>query len=63
MKAYRVEIEKLSFDYGRFEGYKLIGYYTNKEKAERIAKERYENRCKVVEGETQITEIEIDTED
>lgn len=63
MKAYKVEIEKLSFDWGRFEGYRLIGYYTNKAKAERIAKKEYENRCKIDTGETKITEIEIDTDE
>ena len=63
MKAYKVEIEELSFDWGRFEGWKLIGYYANKEKAEKIAAEAYENRCKVTAGETRIEEIDIDMED
>lgn len=64
MKAYKVEIEILDWEKGFFiDGYQLIGYYTNKEKAEKIAKEAYENRCEVDRGETQITEIEIDTED
>lgn len=61
MKVYKVEIEKLTFDKGCFDGYVLVGYYTNKEKAERVAKEAYENRNKVVRGKTTITEIEVDT--
>ena len=60
MKAYKVEQERLSFDWGRFEGWDLVGYYFKKEKAEAIAKERYENRCKVVQGKVKITEIEIE---
>ncbi len=63
MKVYKVEIEKLTFDMGRFDGYKLVGYYTNKKKAERIAEETYNNRSKVVEGETKITEIDVDDEE
>lgn len=63
MKVYKVEIEKLTFEEGYFDGYMLIGYYTNKEKAERVAKEAYENRNKIVRGETTITEIEVDTTD
>lgn len=62
MKIYRVEIEKLTFDRGAFDGYKLVGHYTNKEKAERIAEEVYNNRSKVVEGKVKITEIEVDDE-
>jgi hypothetical protein len=62
MKIYKVEIEKLTFDRGAFDGYKVVGHYTNKEKAERIAEEVYNNRCKVVEGEIRITEIEVDDE-
>lgn len=63
MKVYRVEIEKLTFDRGMFDGYELVGHYTNKAKAERIAEERYNNRVKVVEGETKITEIDVDDEE
>lgn len=62
MKVYKVEIEKLTFDRGAFDGYKLVGHYTNKEKAERIAEEVFNNRNKVVEGKTYITEIEVDDE-
>ena len=63
MKIYRVEIEKLTFDRGAFDGYKLIGHYTNEAKANRIAEERYNNRNKVVEGKVYITEIEVDDEE
>lgn len=63
MKAYKVEIEKLSYDWGRPIGWKLVGYYTNKEKAERMAAEAYENRNYIDTGRTRVTEIEIDTED
>ena len=62
MKIYKVEIEKLTFDRGIFNGYKLVGHYTNKEKAERIAEEVYNNRNQIVEGEIYITEIEVDDE-
>ena len=62
MKIYRVEIEKLTADWGRFDGYILIGHYLNKEKAERVANEKYNNRCPIVEGKTRITEIEVDDE-
>jgi len=62
MKAYKVEIEKLSCDWGRFEGWKLVGYYTKKNKAERMAVEAYANRNPIDTGRTRITEIEIDTE-
>jgi len=61
MKVYKVEIERLTFDKGCFDGYVLIGYYTNKEKAERVATEAYKNRNKIVRGDTTITEIEVDT--
>ena len=60
---YRVEIERLTFDRGLFDGYELVGYFTNKAKAERVAEERYTNRRKVVEGKTKVTEIEVDTEE
>lgn len=63
MTVYKVEIEKLTFDRGMFDGYELVGYYTNKTKAERIAKEKYNNRNTVVEGKTHITEIEVDNEE
>ena len=63
MKAYKVEIERLTFDWGRHDGWRLLGYYTNKEKAERIAKEAYEKRDKIDTGKTRITEIKIDTEE
>lgn len=61
MKAYKVEIEKLSADWGRFKGWELIGYYTNEKKANRIAKEKYEERCAIDHGNTRVTIIEIDT--
>ena len=63
MKMYKVEMKKLTFDMGLFDGYKTIGYYTSKAKAERIAKERYENRNKIVEGKTYVREIEVDDEE
>ena len=63
MKAYKVEIEKLSCDWGRFEGWKLVGYYTKKKKAERMAAETYANRNHIDTGRTRITEIEIDIGD
>lgn len=63
MKVYKVEIEKLTFDRGMFDGYKLVGHYTNETKAKRIAEERYNNRNCVVEGKVHITEIEVDDED
>ena len=64
MKIYKVEIEILDCCDGRYQGMKLIGHYVSKEKAERVAREAYENRCKVDRGDTEITEIEVDdTED
>jgi len=63
MKIYKVEIEKLTFDMGMFDGYKLVGHYTNKKKAEKTAEEVYNNRDKVIEGETRITEIEVNDEE
>lgn len=63
MTVYKVEIERLTFDRGMFDGYELVGHYTSKAKAERIAEERYNNRSKVVEGKTHITEIEVDDEE
>ena len=62
-KIYKVEIEKLAFDTGCFTGYKLVGHYTNENKADRIAKERYDNRNLMTEGKTRITEIEVDDEE
>lgn len=59
MTVYKVEITKLTFDMGAFDGYKLVGYYANKDKAEKVAEERYANRSKVVEGRTVVTEIEV----
>lgn len=59
MTVYKVEITKLTFDMGAFDGYELVGYYANKAKAEKVAEERYANRSKVVEGKTVITEIEV----
>ncbi len=63
MKIYKVEVERLTFDTGRFNGYKLIGHFTNEEKAKRIAKDYHINRNKIVEGDVRITEIEVDDED
>lgn len=63
MTVYKVEMETLDFDWGRHTGWKLLGYYANKEKATRIAAEAYANRCPIDEGETRITEIEVDTEE
>ena len=63
MKMYEVKITKLTADMGRFDGYELIGYYTKKEPAERVAEERYAKRCKVTRGEVKIAEIEVDDED
>ena len=60
MKIYKVEIEKLSFEWGRFVGYELIGYYTDKDKAEKVAKDTYENRCAYVQGKTIITEVMLE---
>lgn len=60
MKIYKVEIERLSFDMGVFQGYDLIGYYADKSKAEKVAKETYEKRCPITEGETKVTEIKVE---
>ena len=60
MKIYKVEIASLSYDWGRFEGWRLLGYYTTKAKAEQVAKEAYENRCPIDTGKAQITEIEVE---
>lgn len=62
MKIYKVELETLTYDWGRHEGWELIGYYTNKEKAERIA-EQYEENKGFLQGEVRLEEIEVDTED
>lgn len=62
-KIYKVEIEKLAFDTGSFAGYKLVGYYTNENKANRIAKEEYDRRNLMIEGKTRVTEIEVDDEE
>lgn len=59
MTVYKVEITKLTFDMGAFDGYELVGYYANKDKAEKVAEERYVNRSKVVEGKTVVTKIEV----
>ena len=61
MKAYKVEIETFSFDWGWHADWKLLGYYTNKVKAETIATEAYNKRDPIDMGDTRITEIEIDT--
>lgn len=63
MKVYKVEIERLSFDMGHFLGWIELGYFTSKAKAERVAKETYENRCPIDRGNTRITEIEVDDEE
>lgn len=60
MKIYKVEIEELDYDWGRHEGWKLLGHYINKEKAEKVAKEAYENRCPIDTGEARIIEIEVE---
>ena len=59
-KIYEVRMEKLSSDWGRFEGWKTIGYYTSREKAEAEAEKAYANRCWVIEGETEIVEHEVE---
>ena len=63
MKIYKVEVEKLTFDMGRHCGWKLIGHFTNEEKAKRIARDYHINRNAVVEGDVRITEIEVDDEE
>ena len=60
MKAYKVEIEKVTFDRGLFEGWEVVGYYVNKDKANKVAEDAYKNRNKVVQGEVRITEIDIE---
>lgn len=60
MKAYKVEIEKVTFDRGLFEGWEVVGYYVNKDKANKIAENAYKNRNKVVQGEVRITEVNIE---
>ena len=63
MKIYKVEIEKLDFERGLFQGWLTTGYFANKEKAERMAKEDYENRDPVVRGKTRVVTIKVDTEE
>jgi len=63
MKIYKVEIERLTADWGRHDGWDLIGYFANKAKAECVAAEKYNNRCVIDTGKTRITEIEVDTGD
>lgn len=60
MKIYKVELETLTYDWGRHEGWELIGYYVNKDKANKIAENAYKNRNKVVQGEVRITEVNIE---
>lgn len=60
MKVYEVRMEVLSSDWGRFEGWKTIGYYISKAKAEAEAEKAYTNRCKIVEGKTEILEHEVE---
>lgn len=58
MKAYRVEQEVLTYDRGLFDGYRTVGYYANKTKAEEVAKERNNHRG-LTDGKATIEEIEI----
>ena len=60
MKVYEVKMEMLSSDWGRFEGYKTIGYYASRAKAEAEAEKAYANRCKIVEGNVEIVEHEVE---
>ena len=60
MKIYKVQQEKLSFDWGRFEGYVEIGYYTTKERAEQVKEETLaETKGDICRGEVKIIEIEV----
>lgn len=61
MNIYKVEAEKLDSCTGRPWGWKLIGYYTNKAKAERVAKEASKTRNRVDTGEIRVVAIEVDT--
>ena len=59
MKIYKAKIEKLSFDWGRFEGWHEIGYYADKTKAEKAGKDFADNHEKIDFGEVKIEEIEV----
>jgi len=59
MKIYEVRIETLDAYRGNFTGYATIGYYANKEKAKAEAEKAYKNRDRVIEGKTEIKEIEV----
>lgn len=56
MTIYEIKQAKLSFDWGRFEGYEIIGYWANKKTAEEIATALPRT---ITEGEVIITEIEV----
>ena len=59
MKVYRVKIEKLTSDWGRFDGWRELGYYVNKAKAEEVGKDFSDSHNHIDFGKVKIDEIEV----
>ena len=59
MTIYKVEQNRLSYDYGHVIGTVVVGYYSTKEKAEK-AKEEAEKKDKIIWGNVYIEKIEVE---
>lgn len=57
MTIYRVYSERLTYDRGLFEGYRTVGYYANKAKAEEV---KASIKPDIVTGKAYIEEIEVE---
>lgn len=60
MKIYEVKIETLNAYYGTHEGYKVLGYYARRERAEAVRAEAEASRNAMVEGHAEIRELEVE---
>lgn len=63
MYMYKVEIEKLTYDYGTRCGWKVVGYYISENKANKEAESAFLNRDRMIEGKTKITKLELNTDE
>ena len=58
-KIYEVKIEKLSADWGRFEGWEILGFYASKASAEFARAKALQHKNPIIEGRVEIVEHDL----